>query len=387
MMSRFFVFLLTGMVCILGTGQVGAQAPYYIEKDGVLSMEAENFSSNNGYQFSNNATIRTPDGVVMDASNFSGRGYMVTNNVGVRMDYRVLFSTTGTYWVNLRSIAHGHLENGFCFKFNDRFVPACPCYKGGGCGVNTAKWSTWSWVSKNQHPDGQHLRGCVRIDVTTPGMHTISILPREPYSWIDKIVLRLQRYCNQDPDCQGCMGRNDPGPPESQRSTDPRDPAPSATTTDPTNVSSSGATLHGTVNPNGSSTTVVFEYGLTTSYGSQVTATQSPLSGSTAQGVSASVNNLPSVTHFHYRVKATNSGGTGTGGNKSFETSCQGETVWLQNMTVGPGQTYDCTATQSATIGNVTVEDQGTLKVTAPVVTSQGELNAKQGSLVEIKEQ
>ena len=50
--------------------------------------------------------------------------------------------------------------------------------------------------------------------------------------------------------------------------------APIATTNAATGISSTGATLNGIVNANGASTTVTFEYGLTTSYGTTVTADQ-----------------------------------------------------------------------------------------------------------------
>jgi len=47
--------------------------------------------------------------------------------------------------------------------------------------------------------------------------------------------------------------------------------------------------LNGTVNANGDSTTVTFEYGLTTSYGNTVTAAQSPVTGATPTAVSKAI--------------------------------------------------------------------------------------------------
>ncbi len=54
-------------------------------------------------------------------------------------------------------------------------------------------------------------------------------------------------------------------------------PVATAVTNAPTNVTTSSATLNGIVNPNGLSATVTFSYGLTTSYGTNATAVQSPL--------------------------------------------------------------------------------------------------------------
>ncbi len=58
---------------------------------------------------------------------------------------------------------------------------------------------------------------------------------------------------------------------------------PESLTQAATNLSKTGATLNGTVNPNGLSTTVTFEYGTTTSYDSSVTASQSPVTGIVSQ--------------------------------------------------------------------------------------------------------
>ena len=68
--------------------------------------------------------------------------------------------------------------------------------------------------------------------------------------------------------------------------------APTATTQAATGIGSSGATLNGTVNANGFSTTVVFEYGLTEEYGQTWPAGQSPVSGSMNTPVSAAIAGL-----------------------------------------------------------------------------------------------
>ena len=52
---------------------------------------------------------------------------------------------------------------------------------------------------------------------------------------------------------------------------------PAVTTNAASGVAATGATLNGTVNANNNSTTVTFEYGLTTGYGTTVTADQSPV--------------------------------------------------------------------------------------------------------------
>lgn len=66
--------------------------------------------------------------------------------------------------------------------------------------------------------------------------------------------------------------------------------------------------LYGSVNPNGpNSTTVYFEYGTTTSLGSTITATPSPISGSTNIGINSNfISGLVNGTTYYYRIVANN---------------------------------------------------------------------------------
>jgi hypothetical protein len=90
-------------------------------------------------------------------------------------------------------------------------------------------------------------------------------------------------------------------------------------------ISASGATLNGTVNANGSSTTVTFEYGTDTSYGTTVAADQSPGTGSTDTAVSATLSGLLPSTTYHFRVVGQNASGTTLGANTTFATLVLGE--------------------------------------------------------------
>ena len=96
--------------------------------------------------------------------------------------------------------------------------------------------------------------------------------------------------------------------------------APSATTGAATGVSNAGATLNGVVNAKGSSTTVTFEYGTDTSYGTTVTADQSPVTGSTDTAVSKTIGGLAPDTTYHYRVVVVNAVGTTNGVDITFTT-------------------------------------------------------------------
>jgi len=85
-----------------------------------------------------------------------------------------------------------------------------------------------------------------------------------------------------------------------------------------------GVVLNGNVNALGNSTTVTFQYGPTTGYGTSITATPSPVTGSDLTPVSATLNPQfpyfqPNTT-YHYRVQATSSAGTTFSNDATFTT-------------------------------------------------------------------
>jgi hypothetical protein len=92
---------------------------------------------------------------------------------------------------------------------------------------------------------------------------------------------------------------------------------PKVTTGPATSVDSISATLNGTVNPNGSSTTYYFEYGLTPSYGSQTPETDVG-SGIDNVDVSEAITVLDPIATYHYRLVATNALGTSYGEDMIF---------------------------------------------------------------------
>ena len=96
---------------------------------------------------------------------------------------------------------------------------------------------------------------------------------------------------------------------------------PTVCTTSASPITSSGATLNGWVNAHHGSTTVTFEYGLTTAYGATATASQSPLTGSSSNTVTAVITGLSANTLYHYRVIGENRGGTTYGNDLAFTTT------------------------------------------------------------------
>jgi len=110
--------------------------------------------------------------------------------------------------------------------------------------------------------------------------------------------------------------------------------SPTVLTGSATGPVSNGATLNGTVNPNGLMTTAYFQYGSTAAYGS-VTTGQNAGSGITGLGLNASVSGLSPATIYHYRIVATNSVGTSYGSDQIFVTA-NGMGIYWSNFVGSP---------------------------------------------------
>jgi hypothetical protein len=95
---------------------------------------------------------------------------------------------------------------------------------------------------------------------------------------------------------------------------------PSATTQEATDITTVSVILKGTVNANLLSTTVMFEWGKTITYSDSITATQSPVSGSTPFNVSSEITELSPGTLYHFRIKTKNALGTVYGSDLTFTT-------------------------------------------------------------------
>jgi len=93
---------------------------------------------------------------------------------------------------------------------------------------------------------------------------------------------------------------------------------PVASTNPATLIASFSATLNGSLNPHGLTTTVSFQYGTTTAYGS--TTPMQTQTGSTYRAIAANISGLSPNTVYHFRIVATNSAGTRFGIDKTFTT-------------------------------------------------------------------
>ena len=131
--------------------------------------------------------------------------------------------------------------------------------------------------------------------------------------------------------------------------------APTATTSAASAVGGTSATLNGTVNANNASTTVTFEYGLTTSYGTSVSATPGTVTGTGDTSVSASLSSLAPNTTYHFRVVGVNSAGTTNGSDLTFTTPAVAPTATTSAASAVGGTSATLNGTVNANNASTTV--------------------------------
>jgi hypothetical protein len=94
---------------------------------------------------------------------------------------------------------------------------------------------------------------------------------------------------------------------------------PVAQTSAAQGIGTTTASLNGSVDPRGRTTSWYFEYGTSTRYGSR-TPTRTDSAGSGNHAVTAGISGLTAATTYHFRLVATSSGGTSRGADASFTT-------------------------------------------------------------------
>ncbi len=153
--------------------------------------------------------------------------------------------------------------------------------------------------------------------------------------------------------------------------------APAVVTNAATSVTSTGATLNGTVAARGAATTYQFEYGTSTGYGSKIpVSAASAGEGRLRVAEAQTLTGLATSTVYHYRLTATNSGGTSYGEDKTFTTGYPAR--WLYN-----GKSAESKKTKAE--GTVLLEDRGLRTVLECTVREEGEIFfEKEGSISKV---
>lgn len=114
-------------------------------------------------------------------------------------------------------------------------------------------------------------------------------------------------------------------------------------------LSTSSATLNGSLDPTNQASTYYFQYGTSTSYGMQ-TAPGAIGAGTTSIHVTAAIDGLAVGSVYHYRLLALNASGTAVGADRTFTTKSVPLTFTLSAPRREPFQTaFSVTGTLSGT--------------------------------------
>ena len=119
-----------------------------------------------------------------------------------------------------------------------------------------------------------------------------------------------------------------------------------------TTISGTAATLHGTVNPNGLTTTYQFHYGATNALGSNAPAAPASAgAGSAAVPESVKLSGLSPATTYYFQLVASNSHGTSSTPIETFKTTGNPAPAVTTGAATGVGR-YGATMTGSINPNN-----------------------------------
>ncbi|MBK7167690.1 MAG: hypothetical protein IPH83_00065 [Gammaproteobacteria bacterium] len=151
------------VVTVVASGGGGGSGAFQQEANGSVSIEAEHFDASvehNGVQWNGPVfPSGASGGQAMEAPSASGQP---------RLEYRVDFSTAGTYYVWIRSYALNASTNSVHLGsdgswFNDV--------------VNVSPYNSWQW------------EGPFTLNVSSTGVHTLGITRRESQTQVDKLFI------------------------------------------------------------------------------------------------------------------------------------------------------------------------------------------------------
>ncbi|MCP4124218.1 MAG: hypothetical protein GY751_20930 [Bacteroidetes bacterium] len=192
-------------------------------------------------------------------------------------------------------------------------------------------WTTSSGTLETGEP------GVIRVNETgdwsVPSTFTLSVTGLSPNS-----TIRFRAYAINS---AGISYGN-----EASLTTLKKEPA--VTTNPATAIEIESTVLNATINAFNSDTIVNFEYGLTTAYGSTVSADPDQVTGLNSTEVQAIVTGLMPGTTYHYRVTGTSSAGSSVGQDMTFITLADTDNdgisdIWETENGLDPGNPDDST--------------------------------------------
>jgi alpha-tubulin suppressor-like RCC1 family protein len=138
-----------------------------------------------------------------------------------------------------------------------------------------------------------------------------------------------------------------------------------------TSLSATGATLNASVTPEGSPTTVYFEYGLSSAYGNASTTTNIG-NGWSPVSVSRTITGLIGGQIYHYHVVASNAVGVAYSADLTFATTTEPEVATLAATNIGPVSATLNASVRPNTLSTIAYFEYG-------LTTNYGNTTAPQG--------
>lgn len=164
-----------------------AQSTAFTFKDRVLLIEAEDYHAARSRNNLHWTMSKKQDG-------YEGKGAMVVlpdRGVRVRdsyqrespaLDYKILFPERGTYYVWLRTWAQDNNSNSLILGLNGTPLPSYTKE------LESEDYEAWNWTRSLMTS-----RRYARIDIRSPGIHTLNIWMREDGFYLDRILLTKRR--------------------------------------------------------------------------------------------------------------------------------------------------------------------------------------------------
>ncbi|MDZ7695438.1 MAG: GDSL-type esterase/lipase family protein [Deltaproteobacteria bacterium] len=159
---------------------------------------------------------------------------------------------------------------------------------------------------------------------------------------------------------------------------------PTVTTTAVSAITATSASSGGDVTSDGGA--FVTARGVCWSTSANPTVSNDKTTDGTGTGsFTSAITGLSPLTTYHVRAYATNSVGTAYGSDVSFESTCSGGAIVIQNKTFEGGTTTVCECTESITIGpGVTIKSNADVTFKAPFVNGVAGLTIEEGARVRI---
>ncbi|MEO4005769.1 lamin tail domain-containing protein [Flavobacterium sp. CAU 1735] len=148
--------------------------------------------------------------------------------------------------------------------------------------------------------------------------------------------------------------------------------APTVTTVAASAITASSATLNGTLNANGTTSSASFNWGTSSAYGNSIAATPSSVSGTTAIGISAVLNTLLPNTQYFFRAVGTAGSAVSNGTGANFYTAANVPGILTVN---NPGiYTLDITVNATTQNNNPAVTTYAIREINGSYVQANGTL-------------